>query len=186
MSLTTGTTEDGALHKWYRRNMTGLDRLLDKGYSSMRLRPTLGVAILLSLAVSAAVFASRIGPPPIAKDLDCSDWRQCPAANSAFTGVLLARFPIGTPEHVLTDELRAQGFKHPPQMPETCLRPGEQAAIGTTAVTCPLWDLAWNPANSLSFEWGGPVCGREALVRWSSGRDGKITHLDGIVSASCL
>lgn len=153
----------------------------------MHLRWVFRVAVLLTMAAtSTAASGGKVGPPAIAKGITCSDWRHCAAASNAFTRVLLKRFPLGTSEQVLRYDLRAQGFQRPRGMPERCLRPGELAEVGATAIACPLWDPNWDTRDALSVEWGGLPCGSEALVRWSAGPDRKITHLDGTFGVSCM
>jgi hypothetical protein len=125
-------------------------------------------------------------PPPIADGIKCDSWRNCGEASRAFANILHRRFPLGTHEDVLRSALYAQGFHPLPSSIATCLPPGREAPVGKLVIECPAWDLSWNPRNDLVYGWGGPPCGSELSVKWSSDKNGKITHLEGNYDYACL
>jgi hypothetical protein len=86
------------------------------------------------------------------------------AANRAFSERIQARFPIGSPESRLRDELRAEHFKISAATP------------------------ASGPGHGFSAEHGGeifPACDLSWMVFWSAD-GGRITRISASYYATCL
>ena len=126
------------------------------------------------------------GPPPIAGNIDCNDWRNCGPASRKFDDIVARRFPLGTPQQTLEAALLEQNFGRDPNMPKTCTPAGANAGIGVLTVTCPDWDAHWDPKNELVYHWGRFPCGSTAGVRWSADRAGRLTHIEGYFDYACL
>jgi hypothetical protein len=127
-----------------------------------------------------------LGPPPIAGDADCHDWRNCEKASRQFDATVARRFPLGTPQQVLETTLLQQHFERDPHQPKTCTPRGARSPIGVLTIECPEWDPHWDPKNALVYRWGRFPCGSTVGVIWSADRKGRIVHREGYFEYACL
>jgi hypothetical protein len=126
------------------------------------------------------------GPPAIAGNISCDDWRNCAHASRQFDEIIQHRFPIGMPQQALEMALLDQRFVRDTNMPKTCTPRGVRNPVGVLTIDCPDWDQNWNPKNELVYHWGRFPCGSTAGVRWSADRTGRIVHREGFLDYACL
>jgi hypothetical protein len=94
--------------------------------------------------------------------------------------VLATKFPTGTTEARLVQELRREGFEFPPPPPNNCIPRGETPSAGRV-VSC------YDPTKMLEYTWSiGLVCRNFITLRWSTDSDAKITRLEGFFNPGCL
>jgi hypothetical protein len=106
---------------------------------------------------------SRRAPLPVLlAGLPLND-RWEPPEQQAFTPRLLARFPLGSSEAALVQELWLEGFK-----PMTSLAASERRAAWATDI------------HQLN------VCVSSAVVSWSADEGGHLTTISGVYGTSCL
>lgn len=152
-----------------------------------------GLVAVIALSPTARFMAGALmgavldpGPPPIAGDIRCADWRTCAPADRRFNAVLLRRFPIGSSAQGLESALLAEGFHHLEPSFANCMPHGTKPGVGVPFIECPTWDENWDPRNDLSYRWGKIPCGSAVIVRWSADRSGRLTHIEGGFDYVCL
>ncbi len=94
------------------------------------------------------------------------------AANQQLTDIVIARFPKGTDEANVIDELRKQDFKRTRvDMQLQCVVQSNTSHIMKFA-TCPVG------TKEMTYEWLSSMCGNKASVRWLTDAAGKIASIE--------
>ncbi|HXC55497.1 MAG TPA: hypothetical protein VNU97_09390 [Rhizomicrobium sp.] len=149
----------------------------------------LGIILVFSenaRLVLGALLQTDPGPPAIAGNISCNDWRNCDHASRQFDEIVEHRFPIGMSQQAVEAALLGQHFERYAFMPKTCTPRGARSPVGVLTVECPDWDQRWNPKNELVYHWGRIPCGSTVGVRWSADRVGRIVHREGYFYYACM
>lgn len=111
------------------------------------------------------------------------------AVSDRFTSILRRRFPVGSLEAALIEELRQEGFQYAVPATPGCIPETQSMPVGITYIRCPHWDpnhhlrYSWAPHELPATFWA--FCSQTVGVLWDA-KDGKLTQIQGYFGGDCV